>query len=315
MPSPDRGNKTAFFLFAYFMASQFMLGGFVGGLAVFGVHVNVLVLTAAGLLIGLGLPFFFYLRIAKRKWREVLPLNPIKPTALLLVVITAFAVIPMVHTISRITAFVFSPIIVDLMSDLEALPMWFGLLVIGVLPSIVEEIWFRGAIYREYEGLSVKHKAILTGVFFGMLHMNYHQFVYAALFGILWAYMLHYTKNFFVPMLMHFINNGVSTLMSYSQPFTEWYDNLWDQPAKFLLILGGVSAAMLPVVWLCLRQLKKGSEDHEPEPEGDPPLYAKPKLITGAAWGIIAFFVVFATGMEIMMRVDFDQLLSQLLTY
>jgi len=255
-----------------------------------------LLITGAGQVLGLFIPFCFYLLFTKQKQSEVLKWRPLGSENALLVIGISLCVIPMVHLISYLSSFVFFPVINLLMVDLTIHPMWLSLLVVAVFPSLFEEFLMRGAIYSEYEGVSIKKAAIMTGLFFGIMHLNFHQAIYAGAFGVLYAYILFYTRSIWAPILLHFINNGLAVVLAYSEAYTTWYDNLSENPLMFVAIIGGISLILAPVLILCLKSLKQNNEPHEDTHDSNL------KIFDWSFWLIIAFFVIYAGIMEIGFR-------------
>jgi len=304
MQSPARGNKTVFFLFLYMLIVPAVIAI---ALSAVGVDLEGLPLLAFGQVVGFFVPFVFYLLVTKQKPRDVLSLAPLSLGDAPLVALVSISILPMVSLVSRLSAFVFHPFVMDMMVDFGQAPLWAGLLVIGVLPSLLEEFWFRGAIDKEYEAVSVRKRAIITGLFFGIIHANFHQAIYAFLFGILYAYLLYYTKSILAPMLMHFINNSLSVVMFRSASLMEGYMELWENPGMFLLIIGGMSLAMLPVLVLCMRKLRANHALRFPAvavpPEGEGIALVKPKVFTWAFWLVVVIFLIFAGGLELITRI------------
>lgn len=92
------------------------------------------------------------------------------------------------------------------------------LITIGLLslvPAICEELAFRGVILR---GLEAKFKPataiVLTGVLFGLVHMDFQRFISQMLVGIMAGYVVYRSKSIFCGMLVHFTNNAVAFLIS-----------------------------------------------------------------------------------------------------
>ena len=252
MRSPARGNKTMLFFVLYLLVFQIVL--YLVPLTA-GIELEPLTLMALGQIFGLFIPFLFYLLFTRQKFKNVLLLRPLNAKNTLIVLLISIIIIPLVHLATFLLSLVFQPMVFDAMRAMAAAPLWASLLVIGVFPSLFEEFFIRGAIYKEYESVSIRKRAIITGLFFGIMHFNFHQSFYAFLFGILYAYLLYYTRSIFAPMLMHFVNNSLAVLMFRSAGFVEGYFALWENQAMFLLIIGGLSLVMLPLLVIFLKEL------------------------------------------------------------
>lgn len=90
-----------------------------------------------------------------------------------------------------------------------------SLVVIAVLPCILEEVIYRGVFYNEYSRINPAKAVLLSALLFGLLHMNFNQFLYAAVGGMVFALMVEATDSITASMIMHFMINGSSVLVSY----------------------------------------------------------------------------------------------------
>lgn len=85
----------------------------------------------------------------------------------------------------------------------------------ALLPSIGEELTFRGVLqglFRE------KHKTVgiwVTAALFSFIHFQFYGFVPRMLMGALFGYMLVWTGSLWVPILMHFTNNALAVVAYY----------------------------------------------------------------------------------------------------
>lgn len=91
------------------------------------------------------------------------------------------------------------------------------LLIIGVTPAICEETLFRGLVQGNFEISMSKRKAvILTGLIFGLYHLDPFTFVALCALGIYLSYLVSVSESIIVPMAAHFTNNFVSAFVVYA---------------------------------------------------------------------------------------------------
>ena len=92
-----------------------------------------------------------------------------------------------------------------------------GILVIGVLAGIGEEVFFRGVIQPKLQGyLRSPHWGIwLTAIIFSAIHVQFYGFLPRLFLGALFGYMYHYTGSLFYPILAHILNNSLTLLAVY----------------------------------------------------------------------------------------------------
>ena len=101
-----------------------------------------------------------------------------------------------------------------------------GLLVniglMALLPALAEEMSFRGVLQgvmsRQTSAISrqrseVSHVAIwVTAFIFSAIHVQFYGFVPRMLMGAMFGYVLAWTGSLWVPIVMHFVNNGVAVV-------------------------------------------------------------------------------------------------------
>jgi membrane protease YdiL (CAAX protease family) len=92
-----------------------------------------------------------------------------------------------------------------------------GILVIGVLTGIGEEVFFRGVIQPKLQGyLRSPHWGIwLTAIIFSAIHVQFYGFLPRLFLGALFGYMYHYTGSLIYPILAHILNNSLALLEAY----------------------------------------------------------------------------------------------------
>lgn len=94
----------------------------------------------------------------------------------------------------------------------QSLPI--AVLVIALLPAVCEEALHRGAILAHLRSLKSDWLIILImGALFGLFHLNFSRFLSTATLGALLSYLMVKRNNLVLPMLMHFLNNLISTLV------------------------------------------------------------------------------------------------------
>lgn len=99
---------------------------------------------------------------------------------------------------------------------------WMGIASIVVLGPILEELLFRKAVHQEL----MKHYGpagvvVLSGLLFGLSHLNPAQVVGGCLMGFLLAWMYWQTGSLMPGLVVHVLNNGLSTWLSIEHPEVE----------------------------------------------------------------------------------------------
>lgn len=126
-----------------------------------------------------------------------------------------------------------------LYDDMEQSPYIWTLLAIAIVGPIVEEIMFRGLIYRSLEKAIETPwiPIVISGVMFGAWHGSFIQEVYTAILGMILAYYYKKTRSLFLVIMVHIINNFLSTLPP-----------AWDTDFSYSLILGISYLCMGPMI-------------------------------------------------------------------
>lgn len=107
--------------------------------------------------------------------------------------------------------------------DINVLPAWATLFIVAVWAPLAEEIVFRAMIFRTLrKGFAFWPAAMLSGVAFGMYHMNLVQGVYASLLGVLLAYIYEKTNSVLGVYIFHLSFN----LMNYGISFIQQHAGL-----------------------------------------------------------------------------------------
>ena len=94
----------------------------------------------------------------------------------------------------------------------------YALIAVAIIPSIIEEVYFRGTLQKILMDLTDKPYAaiILTAIFFSAIHFSFFGFLSRMALGILLGYIYYYSKNIWLPILLHFLNNGIAVVALYS---------------------------------------------------------------------------------------------------
>ena len=91
----------------------------------------------------------------------------------------------------------------------------YSIIVIGVIPAIAEELFFRAGLFRflELKLGSFWHAALLSSLFFAGVHMQLTQLIPIFILGMGLAVAYKYTGSIWVPIVLHMVNNVVQILL------------------------------------------------------------------------------------------------------
>lgn len=99
----------------------------------------------------------------------------------------------------------------------SVLDLMIAIVAVAVVPAIVEELFFRASLQKILiEWTSKPYVAIIiTAFIFSAFHFSYFGFLSRMSLGIILGMIYYYTKTIWLPMLMHFINNGIGITTLY----------------------------------------------------------------------------------------------------
>ena len=129
-----------------------------------------------------------------------------------------------------------------------------NILFIGVFAAVAEEVFFRGAL-QQLLGKLFKNKHLsvwVTAFIFSLLHMQFYGFLPRIILGAVLGYLFVYSKNLWIPIFVHFLNNALVVIFNFFFRENSVYQYL-EHPAITLtfLVAGLVSLGLLVYLfWL-----------------------------------------------------------------
>ena len=110
-----------------------------------------------------------------------------------------------------------SEIMKGFLSNTTPLGLTINIIVIALLPAIMEEVFFRGAMQKTMIKL-VRYRflgILLTSILFSLIHFQPFSSIPRVFLGLFLGYLYVFSKNIFIPILFHFINNLTVVIGSY----------------------------------------------------------------------------------------------------
>lgn len=92
-----------------------------------------------------------------------------------------------------------------------------NLFIIAFLAALGEELLFRGVILQLlWDGLKNSHMAvIISSILFSAMHLQFFGFLPRTILGILFGYVFIWTGSLWIPIILHFLFNGVTVVAAY----------------------------------------------------------------------------------------------------
>lgn len=221
-------------------------------------------------LLSFGLPALIYVWIVRKTTGESiknqLSLHPLPGIDLLLVLVCGILVQPVMMLISAISQLFFQNVASGSMVEMTSMPLWAMLLAVGLLPAFFEELICRGIIYNGHQETPFWYQLLIPALFFGLLHLNFQQAIYAAAAGVFMALLVRATGSLWASITAHLVVNGSQSLLvwalmqidGYSEALAEAENALPTGGAALLLTLIPYLTLVviaLPLLILCMMKL------------------------------------------------------------
>lgn len=101
-----------------------------------------------------------------------------------------------------------------MLSEKGILALCSNLFVIALVAGITEEFFFRGTLFSILQKAIKNHHMViwLVAVFFSAIHFQFYGFIPRMLLGAYLGYLLFWTKNIWIPVFAHILNNAVAVI-------------------------------------------------------------------------------------------------------
>ncbi|GHU50317.1 hypothetical protein AGMMS49975_01110 [Clostridia bacterium] len=281
-------NRYVLVVIAVYLFAQFALafaGRYIHNGAVLGMALQIMLV----------LPVIIYLVIFKKKPRDVFFLNPPGIINALLGITIMLAMYPIGAFLSLITAqFIPNNVSSYLTAQSQANSVWVMLLGMAIIPAIFEELSFRGVVFHSVKS-SPRIKIVMSGVLFGLMHMNPSQLLYAIVLGMVLAFIMYYSKSIFTSIIGHCAVNSSSIILLFvaknlpdtANTLQTEIDPSFVQSPEILFVMFLVMLASLPflglLIYIFLKHNKVTFEKTEKK---------KTKIFTWEFWTILAVYVI-----------------------
>ena len=134
-----------------------------------------------------------------------------------------------------------------------------NLIMIAGLAAFGEELLFRSVLqpFLIKKCRNAHIGIIVTSIIFSLIHFDIYGFIPRVVLGMLLGYMYFYSRSIWVPMIMHFVNNGTAVVLYYlnNKGVTNIDVETFGQTELFPLILSII--AMIALFWFVIRNHNK----------------------------------------------------------
>lgn len=115
-----------------------------------------------------------------------------------------------------------------LFEDKSISSLLINILIIAVIPGIVEELFFRGCMQRSFLIASKNiHVAVwITAIIFSVLHFQLAGLFPRIILGAVLGYIYAWTKNIWIPIIVHIIHNATIVVIAQMFLDTDFYKKI-----------------------------------------------------------------------------------------
>ena len=160
------------------------------------------------------IPVLLCLLIGRDSIGKLIPHRAPRISTLLMTILFVLLLEPLMTCLNVITMLFSTNYVLEIRSDLSIISVPLQLICIAVVPAVLEEFMFRGVFAGYYREKGILTAALLSGLVFGLFHLNFNQFGYAFALGVTFALLLEGTGSIFYGMFAHFLINGFSVIIT-----------------------------------------------------------------------------------------------------
>lgn len=121
--------------------------------------------------------------------------------------------------------------------EADSLTVWSFLvdvLIVAIIPAFCEEFLHRGLVLQGIKHAGFKKAIVISSMLFALLHFNIKQVSYAFVIGLILGFVSVVAKNIWPSIIIHFINNFISTYLDYAEANGWWLGNTMDKVSDAL---------------------------------------------------------------------------------
>ncbi len=182
---------------------------------------------------------------------------------------------------------------------------------IAVIPAVVEELLFRWTVCRSLKTYGRGTAIFVSALLFSLMHTNAEQLLYTFVAGVMLAWIYVETENIIFPILLHFINNGLSAALEivYARGSVSDYNSLSNDSDLFIWVFSAVSLVAF-LIYIARRGRVFTPTVMKPDENGEPVAllpradrvsgFFTPMMIIFVAYSVIVMVYYFALSFILM---------------
>lgn len=178
---------------------------------------ELMIVLPALLILGIWIVIQEYKESANEDYEKVtvsdrLMLKGVKVSTLLMTVLLTFLILPLSTVANYISMLFVDNEVLESSGDIINMTAGPAIILVAIFGPMCEEFVFRGMIFGGYRrACSVFSSVLVSGILFGLMHLNFNQCGYTFILGCWMAIVAEATGSIWPPVLIHFIINFRST--------------------------------------------------------------------------------------------------------
>ena len=212
-----RYAKKANLLFLTVVLLALLANIFISLLNIKGIQIPIILNLLISQLIILVPGLLFYLNLSKDGGFPKI-YGRIRLVSVLLLIVFTWLIMPLVMAANVFSQLFTKNEVMSISGSVLDMPMIPMVLIMGIIGPFCEEFVFRGIINSCFVKSSERYilSGVISGLFFGLMHMNFNQFCYAFVLGIIFALINEVLGSAWPSFICHAVVNTQNVLMLYA---------------------------------------------------------------------------------------------------
>ena len=159
-------------------------------------------------------PGLIWMLIHNASFRRDLGFKKIKVSTILMTILLSYLLSPLISLVNVLSQLYSDNTVLGFSADMIDMNVFVLVLIVGFFGPFCEEFIFRGIIGQSMKRFgSVLATALVSGLYFGLMHLNFNQFCYAFVLGVIFQIVNYASGSVYTSMIMHTVFNTRNVLL------------------------------------------------------------------------------------------------------
>ena len=231
-------------------------------------------------------PSLVFLLIFRCDISEWIPFKKLKAGTVLLIILFTFLIMPFISLINVISQLFTENEVIGISEGFVGISPVIVIVMVGFIGPFCEEFTFRGLIFGGLKRSGyVFAAAVISAIFFGLMHLNLNQMCYALVMGVLFSMLVEASGSIWASIIAHAVINTWNIAQLYivenvysklGMDVFDMVEDTFDTDMKLGMI--GVLAAVSAVTMLLAAGAFIGIYEHEGRKEQVTAMFCRPEV-------------------------------------